>query len=282
MQIILIISINIDHFTFNFFYIRGLKFYITPVSKKEQINLSNLPEHVAIIMDGNGRWAQSHGRPRIFGHKNGVTAVKEVTEAAAELGVKYLTLYAFSTENWSRPRIEVDALMSLLVDTVGKQLKTLSKNNIRLLTIGDISRLPIKTRKALEAAMEDTKNNSRMSLVLALNYSARWEIVEAAKDIARKVKSGVLELDDINDAVFSAHLSTAEIPDPSLMIRTSGEHRISNYLLWQSAYTELYFTNVLWPDFRKENFYDAIIDYQARERRFGKTGEQILHEIATI
>lgn len=282
MQIILIININIDHFTFNFFYIRGLKFYLTPVSKKEQINLSKLPEHVAIIMDGNGRWAKSHGRPRIFGHKNGVTAVKEVTEAAAELGVKYLTLYAFSTENWSRPRIEVDALMGLLVETVGKQLNTLTKNNIRLLTIGDISRLPVKTRKALEAAMETTKDNTRMSLILALNYSARWEIVEAAKEIARKVKSGELELDNIDDAVFSAHLSTADIPDPSLMIRTSGEHRISNYLLWQSAYTELYFTNVLWPDFRRDNFYDAILDYQSRERRFGKTGEQIMQEIATI
>ncbi|MFZ1705951.1 MAG: isoprenyl transferase [Saprospiraceae bacterium] len=248
------------------------------LSTKEQINLSSLPDHVAIIMDGNGRWAESHGRPRIFGHKNGVTSVKEVTEAAAELGIQYLTLYAFSTENWSRPRLEVNALMSLLVETVGKQISTLQKNNIRLLTIGDIQQLPTKTRIALEGAIDDTKNNSRMSLVLALNYSARWEIVEAAKQIARKVSLGLLKEEDINNDVFSAHLSTAQIPDPSLMIRTSGEHRISNYLLWQSAYTELYFTNVLWPDFRKEDLYKAILDYQKRERRFGKTSSQITTE----
>lgn len=249
---------------------------------KDQILLSALPEHVAIIMDGNGRWAQSHGRPRIFGHKNGVTAVKEVTEAAAEIGIKYLTLYAFSTENWSRPRMEVDALMGLLIETVGKQISTLQKNNIRLQTIGDIQRLPSKTRLALEGAIEMTKNNTRMCLILALNYSSRWEIVEATRLIAHKVKEGTLKEEDINNEVFAAHLSTSNIPDPSLMIRTSGEHRISNYLLWQSAYTELYFTNVLWPDFRKNDFYQAILDFQGRERRFGKTGEQVSKETISI
>jgi undecaprenyl diphosphate synthase len=245
------------------------------LQKKERINTDLLPKHVAVIMDGNGRWAKTHGRPRIFGHKNGVNAVKEVTEAAAELGIKYLTLYAFSTENWSRPVSEVDALMNLLIDTVGKQLKTLLKNNIRLQTIGDLDKLPQNTRKAMKQAIEDTSANTGMTLVLALNYSARWEIVEATRQIASLVKSGALKEEDINAEVFSRHLSTKDIPDPELMIRTSGEHRISNYLLWQSAYTELYFTNVLWPDFSRQDFYDALLDYQGRERRFGKTSEQI-------
>jgi len=245
------------------------------LQKKERINTDLLPKHVAVIMDGNGRWAKTHGRPRIFGHKNGVNAVKEVTEAAAELGIKYLTLYAFSTENWSRPVTEVDALMNLLIDTDGKQLKTLLKNNIRLQTIGDIDKLPQNTRKALQQAIEDTSTNTGMTLVLALNYSARWEIVEATRQIAALVKSGALKEEDINADVFSGHLSTRDFPDPELMIRTSGEHRISNYLLWQSAYTELYFTNVLWPDFSRQDFYDALLDYQSRERRFGKTSEQI-------
>lgn len=268
-------TIKLSHNTFSFFTFAVLFPNLSMPDSKDKIDLAKLPEHVAIIMDGNGRWAQSHGRPRIFGHKNGVTAVKDVTEAAAELGIKFLTLYAFSTENWSRPRLEVDALMGLLVETVGKQLSTLQKNNIRLCTIGDISQLPAKTKKALEGAIEQTKNNSRMCLILALNYSARWEIVEATREIARKVREGVLSEKDINADVFSNHLSTAGIPDPSLMIRTSGEHRISNYLLWQSAYTELYFTNVLWPDFRKEDFYHAILDFQLRERRFGKTSDQL-------
>lgn len=245
------------------------------LQKKEKINLELLPNHVAIIMDGNGRWAKTHGRPRIFGHKNGVNAVKEVTEAAAELGIKFLTLYAFSTENWSRPVSEVDALMNLLIDTVGKQLKTLLKNNIRLQTIGDIEKLPQNTKKALQQAIKDTSGNTGMTLVLALNYSARWEIVEATRQIAKLVKAGVMNEDDIDTEVFSRHLSTKDFPDPELMIRTSGEHRISNYLLWQSAYTELYFTSVLWPDFSRQDFYDAILDYQTRERRFGKTSEQI-------
>jgi len=244
---------------------------------KDQISLDNLPEHVAIIMDGNGRWAKNHGRPRIFGHKNGVNAVKEVTEAAAEIGVKYLTLYAFSTENWSRPIFEIDALMSLLVETVGKQLKTLNKNKIRLEAIGDIEKLPKNTLQALLSGIEETKNNDRMTLVLALNYSSRWEIVEASKQIAQKVLEGTTKIEEINSELFSQHLSTKNYPDPSLMIRTSGEQRISNYLLWQSAYTELYFTNVLWPDFKKENFYEALVTYQNRERRFGKTSEQLTH-----
>lgn len=216
------------------------------------------------------------GKPRVFGHKHGVTAVREVTEAAAELGIKYLTLYAFSTENWSRPSIEVNALMSLLVETVRKELATLNKNNIRLMAIGDLSKLPDKTRESLYEGIENTRNNTRMTLVLALNYSARWEIVEAAKKIAdasirKEIDPNVLEAQD-----FSNYLSTRDIPDPELLIRTSGEQRISNFLLWQIAYSELFFTPVLWPDFRKEHFLAAITDYQSRERRFGKTSEQIL------
>lgn len=227
-------------------------------------------------MDGNGRWAKLQGKPRVFGHKHGVTAVREVTEAAAELGIKYLTLYAFSTENWSRPSIEVNALMSLLVETVRKELATLNKNNIRLMAIGDLSKLPDKTRESLYEGIENTRNNTRMTLVLALNYSARWEIVEAAKKIAdasirKEIDPNVLEAQD-----FSNYLSTRDIPDPELLIRTSGEQRISNFLLWQIAYSELFFTPVLWPDFRKEHFLAAITDYQSRERRFGKTSEQIL------
>ncbi|MCZ2100556.1 MAG: isoprenyl transferase [Chitinophagales bacterium] len=240
------------------------------------INPDNLPQHIAIIMDGNGRWAKLQGKPRVFGHKHGVTAVREVTEAAAELGIKYLTLYAFSTENWSRPSIEVNALMSLLVETVRKELATLNKNNIRLMAIGDLSKLPDKTRESLYEGIENTRNNTRMTLVLALNYSARWEIVEAAKKIAdasirKEIDPNVLEAQD-----FSNYLSTRDIPDPELLIRTSGEQRISNFLLWQIAYSELFFTPVLWPDFRKEHFLAAITDYQSRERRFGKTSEQIL------
>lgn len=242
---------------------------------KEKIDLLNLPNHIAIIMDGNGRWAKTHGKPRVFGHKNGVVSVREVTEASAELGIKYLTLYAFSTENWARPQMEVNALMTLLVETVKSDVKTLMKNNIRLLSIGDLNRLPDKTRKALLRAIEETKHNTRMSLVLALNYSSRWEIVEAVKTIAQEVKSGLIEIDDINAQLFSNYLATKDIPDPELMIRTSGERRISNYLLWQAAYAEFYFTDVLWPDFRKEHFYQAIYDYQHRERRFGMVSEQL-------
>lgn len=241
----------------------------------QQPDLNKLPSHIAIIMDGNGRWAKTQGKPRVFGHKNGVAAVREVTEAAAELGVKYLTLYAFSTENWSRPSLEVNALMALLVETVKSELTTLNKNNIRLQAIGDLTKLPDRTRKTLLDGIDQTKNNTRMTLILALNYSSRWEIVEAAKKIATEVSEGKLKINDINNDIFSQHLTTKDIPDPELMIRTSGEHRISNYLLWQAAYAELYFTNVLWPDFRKAHFYEAILDFQNRERRFGKISEQL-------
>lgn len=243
---------------------------------RENIDMSRLPRHIAVIMDGNGRWAKSHGKPRVFGHKNGVTAVREVTEAAAELGIDYLTLYAFSTENWARPAIEINALMMLLVETVKSEIKTLNENNIRLKAIGDISALPSGTKDALMKGIDKTSHNTGMTLVLALNYSSRWEIVEATKKIAEKVKSGELTVDNISSDIFSQHLATKDIPDPELLIRTSGEHRISNYLLWQAAYSELHFTNVLWPDFRKEDLYKAILDYQNRERRFGKTSEQIL------
>lgn len=243
---------------------------------KDKINLEKLPNHIAVIMDGNGRWAKTQGKPRVFGHKNGVTSVREVTEAAAELGINYLTLYAFSTENWSRPSFEVNALMTLLVETVKSELKTLNKNSIRLQAIGDLSKLPAKTYKTLLEGIELTKDNTRMTLVLALNYSSRWEIVEATKKIALDVHNGILKVDDIDAALFSHNLTTKDIPDPELMIRTSGEHRISNYLLWQAAYAEFYFTPVLWPDFRKDDFYQAIIDFQGRERRFGKTSEQLV------
>jgi undecaprenyl diphosphate synthase len=245
-------------------------------SYKDQIDLQRLPRHIAVIMDGNGRWAKTQGKPRVFGHKNGVLSVREITEAAAELGVEYLTLYAFSTENWNRPALEVNALMSLLVDTVRKEVTTLNKNNIRLKSIGEISKLPDSTYKTLLEGIEQTKDNTRMTLVLALNYSSRWEIVEAARRLAIDAKNGVIDIDNITNDSFAARLSTSEIPDPELMIRTSGEQRISNYLLWQAAYAELYFTDVLWPDFRKEDFYHAILDYQSRERRFGKTSEQLI------
>ncbi len=242
----------------------------------KDIDLNKLPAHIAIIMDGNGRWAKTHGKPRVFGHKNGVLAVREVSEAAAELGIKYLTLYAFSTENWSRPSFEVNALMALLVETVKRELSTLNKNNIRLQAIGDLSKLPDMTRKTLLEGIEQTKNNTRMTLILALNYSSRWEIVEAVKKIATQVNDGLLSVDNITSDVFSEYLTTKDIPDPELMIRTSGEHRISNYLLWQAAYAELYFTSVLWPDFRREHFYQALLDFQGRERRFGKISEQLI------
>jgi len=242
---------------------------------KSKINLEKLPQHIAVIMDGNGRWAKEKGMPRVFGHRNGVKAVRETTEAAAELGVQYLTLYAFSTENWNRPEREVNALMALLVDTIKKEIITLNKNNIRLKAIGDISRLPSKSREALEWAIGETSQNERMTLVLALNYSAKWEIIEAAKKLASQAKAGTLLPEDIDDKVFSSALSTAGMPDPELLIRTSGEARISNFLLWQIAYAELYFTPTLWPDFRKEHLYEAILNFQHRERRFGKTSEQL-------
>jgi len=241
-----------------------------------KIDVTKLPKHLAVIMDGNGRWAKQQGMARVFGHRNGVKAVRETTEASAELGIEYLTLYAFSTENWKRPALEVNALMRLLVDTLTKEVETLNKNNIRLEAIGDLEQLPKKSHQALLKGIEDTKGNSRMTLILALNYSARWEIVEATKNIAREVSNGNINIDDLNDSTFENYLTTKDYPDPELMIRTSGEHRISNYLLWQLAYTELYFTDVLWPDFRKEHLYEALIDFQNRERRFGKISEQLV------
>jgi undecaprenyl diphosphate synthase len=245
------------------------------MSAKEKIDLSKLPEHIAIIMDGNGRWAKEKGKFRIFGHKNGVKAVREVTEASAELGVKYLTLYAFSTENWNRPQVEVNALMELLVSTIRKETKTLMENKIRLQTIGNFEDLPTKCKKELTEAIEETKLNTRMTLVLALSYSAKWDVINAVKKIAENAKNNQIKLEDINEKLFNKYLSTTGIPHPELMIRTSGEQRISNFLLWELAYSELYFTNVLWPDFTREHLYEAISDYQNRERRFGKTSEQI-------
>lgn len=243
---------------------------------KSQINIDKLPKHIAVIMDGNGRWAKQQGKARIFGHRNGVKAVRETTEAAAELGVEYLTLYAFSTENWNRPKLEVNALMRLLVETLHKEVATLNKNNIRLQAIGDIAKLPSKTHNALLEGIEATKNNTRMTLVLALNYSSKWEIISAVKQLAQEVQDGTINLENIDEDRFSQTLSTHSIPDPELLIRTSGESRISNFLLWQIAYAELYFTPLFWPEFRKEHLYQAIIDYQHRERRFGKISEQIV------
>lgn len=242
---------------------------------KSQINLDKLPRHIAVIMDGNGRWAKEHGKPRVFGHKNGVTAVRETTEAAAELGVEYLTLYAFSTENWNRPKFEVNALMTLLVETLRKEIDTLNKNNIRLQAIGNLDKLPAKTHKALLEGIENTAKNTRMTLVLALNYSAKWEMLEAVKTISQQVKDGTIGPADIDEELFANTLSTVGIPDPELLIRTSGEQRISNFLLWQIAYAELYFTDIFWPQFDKTEFYKAILSYQNRERRFGKISEQL-------
>jgi len=244
----------------------------------DSINKEKLPAHVAVIMDGNGRWAQRKGNSRIFGHQNGVVAVRQTVEAASEIGIQYLTLYAFSTENWNRPREEVDALMSLLVNTIQKELATLTENNVRLHTIGDTSSLPKTVQKQLSDAVEKTRNNSGLNLVLALSYSGRWEILNAMRKIALDVKNNVIQPDEIGCDSFVQHLTTSEFPDPELLIRTSGEYRLSNFLLWQIAYSELYFTDILWPDFRKEHFYDAILDYQKRERRFGKVSEQIKSE----
>lgn len=243
---------------------------------KEKINPAKLPQHIAIIMDGNGRWAKQQGAERIFGHENGVKSVRETVEAAAELGIKYLTLYAFSTENWNRPKEEVIALMQLLVHTISAETKTLNENQIRLQAIGDLKSLPEDCFNELNEAIEKTKNNSRTTLILALSYSSRWEITNAIKEIATLAAAGKLSPDEINEKVIDAHLCTASFPEPELMIRTSGEHRISNFLLWQLAYAELYFTDVLWPDFRKKDLYEAILDYQNRERRFGKTSEQLI------
>lgn len=245
------------------------------MSLKEKIDPDKLPGHIAIIMDGNGRWAKQQGKKRIFGHKHAVTAVRQTTEAAAELGIKYLTLYAFSTENWERPKDEISALMSLLVSTINSETKTLTENNIRLLAIGDFERMPEKVCKKLKEIINRTTGNTGMSLILALSYSSRWEILNAVRRIAGEVNAGILNPDELNSTLFSNYLTTKDIPDPELLIRTSGEYRVSNFLLWQIAYAELYFTEKLWPDYTKEDLYTAILDYQRRERRFGKISEQI-------
>lgn len=245
------------------------------MSLKSDIDLSRLPAHVAVIMDGNGRWAKRQGKERVYGHKHGVESVRAVTEAAAELGIKYLTLYAFSTENWNRPQAEVDALMALLVQAIENETPTLMKNNVRLLTIGDTERLPEATRQRLSACLDKTASNTGLSLVLALSYSSRWEITRAARCMAQDCAKGLLDAGNIDQNVFAGYLTTDKIPDPDLLIRTSGEMRISNFLLWQIAYSELYFTDLCWPEFDKEAFYAAIVDFQHRERRYGKTSEQV-------
>lgn len=243
---------------------------------KDKIIIDRLPRHIAVIMDGNGRWAKEQGKMRVFGHQHGVDAVRNVTEACAELGVEYLTLYAFSTENWNRSSFEVDALMSLLTQALKTEVKTLNDNNIRLDAVGDLTRLPKLQYNALMSAIENTKDNTRMTLTLCLSYSGRWELTETVKKIAGKVKNGELNPEDINEKMVCDNLATSSyMPDPELLIRTSGEIRISNFLLWQLAYSELYFTKKYWPDFSKEDLYEAIIDYQSRERRFGKTSEQL-------
>jgi undecaprenyl diphosphate synthase len=242
---------------------------------KEYADIHKLPQHIAVIMDGNGRWAKNRGALRIFGHRNAIKAVREVTEGCAELGIRYLTLYAFSTENWGRPRSEVNGLMELLVTTIRSELKTLTKNDVRLNTIGDISYLPNNCQNELLDAINETKNNKGLTLILALNYSGRWDIVEAVKKIASDAVSGKLAPLEIDAKKIESYLCTASIPDPELLIRTSGEMRISNFFLWQLAYTELYFTKKLWPDFRKADLKAALESYKKRERRFGKISEQI-------
>ena len=243
------------------------------MSFKDKIDLKKLPKHIAIIMDGNGRWAKKHGHDRVFGHYQGVESVREIVEIAAEIGVKYLTLYTFSSENWKRPKKEVDALMALFLETIEKEIVTLNKNNISLNAIGDIESMPIENRRKLSETINKTATNNRMVLTLALSYSSRNEIVNAVQKIIESNK--FTDANKVTEEVFSAHLYTADLPDPELLIRTSGEQRISNYLLWQIAYSELYFTDKLWPEFRKEEFYEAIADFQDRERRFGLTSEQI-------
>lgn len=242
---------------------------------KEEVDKNNLPEHVAIIMDGNGRWAKGKGAKRLFGHKNAIAAVRDVTEGCAELGIDYLTLYAFSTENWARPKMEVDGLMRLLVSTIKKETETLLKNNVKLACIGNINNLPKSCQRELREAIQATSGNTGLTLVLALSYSGRWEIVDAVQKIARDIVDKNIEIEDIDNSLFERYLNTKDIPDPALLIRTSGEMRISNFLLWQLAYTELYMTEVLWPDFRKTHLYAALADYQRRERRFGKISEQM-------
>lgn len=241
----------------------------------QEIDKNNLPTHLAIIMDGNGRWAKQQGKLRAFGHENGTKTVKKIVESCAKLGIKFLTLYTFSTENWNRPKIEVDILMKLLISSLKKELKTLQNNNIRLNSIGNIDSLPSGVRKELLEVMEQTKNNTAMTLTLALSYGSRDEIINAVKNITQKVKNNIISIDTIDESIINQHLYTQNMPDVDLVIRTSGEHRISNFLLWQIAYAEFYFTDVLWPDFKEAHLHEAILSYQKRERRFGKTSEQI-------
>ena len=248
------------------------------MSLKDKIDTKRLPVHIAVIMDGNGRWAAQHGKERIFGHQQGVEAVRTVIEAAAELGIRFLTLYAFSTENWDRPDDEVSALMRIMVQSLNNETDKLIENNIRLTAIGDLERLADDVRARLSETVIVTSGATGLNLVVALSYSSRWEITEAARKIAEDVTGGMLKIESIGEDEFGKRLTTKDIPDPDLMIRTSGELRISNFLLWQLAYTELYFTEILWPDFGKEEFYKAIIDFQKRERRFGKTSEQVLEK----
>ncbi|MEN8185892.1 MAG: isoprenyl transferase [Bacteroidota bacterium] len=245
------------------------------MSLKQKIDKDKLPHHVAVIMDGNGRWAKKQGFKRVLGHKRGVEAVRQTIEAATEIGIEAVTLYAFSTENWNRPKYEVDTLMSLLVSSLKKEISTFQKNNVKLQTIGVINKLPKKAQQELNEAIEKTKNNSKLTLTLALNYGAREEIINVTQNISKKIVNNELKIEEIDQKIINSHLYTFNLPDVDLLIRTSGELRISNFLLWQIAYAELYFTEVLWPDFNKEEFYKAIINYQRRERRFGKTSEQI-------
>lgn len=246
---------------------------------KDQLDLKKLPRHIAIIMDGNGRWAKKKGNPRVFGHKNAIAAVRDTIEGSAELGIEYVTLYAFSTENWNRPRTEVDALMTLLVSTINKETKTLMDNNIRLRTIGDINSLPKSVARHLNDAIVKTEKNTGLNLILALSYSSRWEILNAVNNLVQDIKSNKTQSAEISQKLFESYLTTKDFPDPELLIRTSGEYRLSNFLLWQAAYTELYFTPTLWPDFRRNDLYKAIADYQKRERRFGKISEQMADSI---
>jgi undecaprenyl diphosphate synthase len=245
------------------------------MSLLKQLNLTSLPSHIAIIMDGNGRWAKKKGLLRNLGHQSGAKTVREIVEVCAEIDVKFLTLYAFSTENWNRPKLEVDLLMKLLISSLKKELKTLQKNNIKLATIGNIDSLPAKVYAELKDVVEKTKNNSRLTLTLALSYSSREELIKTIKEISLKVKNNLISPENIDESVINNHLYTCNLPDVDLLIRTSGEQRISNFLLWQIAYAELYFTETLWPDFNKESLFEAILNYQNRERRFGKTSEQL-------
>ena len=245
------------------------------MSLETTINKDNLPKHLAIIMDGNGRWAKQKGLLRALGHENGTKSVRKVVEASAKLGIENLTLFAFSTENWNRPRLEVELLMELLINSLKNELKTLQENNIRLNSIGNLELLPKSAQKKLQEVIETTKSNSRMVLTLALSYGSREELINAVKNISAKVKNNIISIDNIDESIINQHLYTRDLPEVDLLIRTSGEHRISNFLLWQIAYSELYFTDVLWPDFKENDLYEAVISYQKRERRFGKTSEQI-------